>query len=234
MGFYTKLAWLPMLLLMVTAGACSLLGSGTAPDDMSVEGHRREAQKHAEEAREHKGHFDSEFRIDPGRDGTGGRWGPDYDYRKSGTNYWVGSSYNPSERHLTHAKEHEAHAQKHRRAARSLEVFEEAQCGAFPPETRVLCPLLGQLDSVENIPSGSRIRFADGVDVDAAVAHMRCHIAFARSHSRVGMDNCPLYLEVVRVSRVGPGSEADFLVVGTNELKVLRERMRRHVAPESP
>ncbi len=161
------------------------------------------------------------------------RYNSGNEYRYSGDYYWQPRTYNPTERHLAHASRHEAHAREHAEAAKRLESFEESECGSFPRETRILCPLIGQLASVKDIPGGSRVRFADGVDVNAAVAHMRCHLAFARAQAREGMNSCPLYLEGVRVSRVGPGSEVDFLVEDENDLGALRERIWTHVASEA-
>jgi len=203
---------------------------------MSAADHRRHSETAAAKARDHRGRFDPTTQVvaGPDRISSQGRWRTDYDYRNSGEDYyWGGGSYNPSVRHLTHAAQYEALAKKHRHAAESLEGFEEAQCGSFPPETRVQCPLLGQLTSAEDIEDGIRVRFADDIDMNAAVAHLRCHIAFSRARGKDGMDSCPLYLEDVRASRVGSSSEVDFQVEKRSDLNKLRRRMRTHVVPES-
>ncbi len=233
----------PSLALLLMLSACTSVGSGTAPDDMSVAGHRSHSQEMSEKASEHRDRYDPDAEVErlPGRPSRSEMWGGDSNdrynsgngYRYSGDYYWQPRTYNPTERHLAHATRHEAHAREHAEAARSLESFEDDQCGSFPHETRMVCPLIGQLASVEDIPGGSRVRFADGVDVNAAVAHIRCHLAFARSQGRAGMESCPLYLEGVRVSRVGPGSDVDFLVEDSNDLAALRERIRAHVVDEA-
>lgn len=43
------------------------------------------------------------------------------------------------------------------------------------------CPLQGQVVSASNIADGVRVSFAEGVDMNAVIAHMRsrCHMAFA-------------------------------------------------------
>lgn len=229
----TTPAWQALLMSFVLAGCSQLGSSGTAPDDMSAEDHREHSDAHARRAGKHEALHDPEASVepDPGRPAASDRWGADYDYRYSGDYYWGGRVYNPTARHRAHAEKHQAHAREHLDAARVLEGFEEAQCASFPSETRAVCPLIGQLVSVEDIPGGSRVRVADGVEVNALVAHIRCHLAFARARKREGMDTCPLYLEGVRVSRVGPGPEVDFLIEGTSELEQLRETMRAHVAP---
>ena len=216
--------------------ACALFEAGTAPDDMSAEEHRRESDEHAEKAREHTSRYDPSTRIerDAGRLSDSGRWRQDYDYRDTEDHYWGGDSYNPSSRHLADARKHEALAAEHLESARYLERFEEAQCASFPPDTRAKCPLLGQMISIEEIPGGDRVRLAKDVDVDAAVAHMRCHIAFARSLGHSGMNSCPLYLDGVRVFRNGTGDEVDFLIGDgdAEELEALRKKLREHLLLE--
>ncbi len=231
-----KHALIPLMGLVLVMSACSLLRSDTAPDDLSVEDHRSRSQEHAAEARAHRERYDADEQVtpDPERRSEQGRWARDYDYRGSGNYYWGAGNYNPSQRHLRIAREHEALAQTHNEAAHFLEQFEEAQCGSFPPETRVLCPLLGQLVSVEDIPGGSRVRFVEGVDLNAAIAHMRCHLAFARTQAESGMDSCPLYLKGVRVSGVESGSEVDILIEEPRDVEELRDRVKGHLILESP
>ncbi|HEB91664.1 MAG TPA: hypothetical protein ENI85_18960 [Deltaproteobacteria bacterium] len=155
---------------------------------MSVEQHRQRADAHAAKARRHRGRYDPKTRIErnSGDLTETGRWKRDYDDRDEEEYSWGGSSYNPSARHLRDARRHEALAQEHLDSARFLERFEEAKCGAFPPEIGTQCPLLGQLVDGKGIPGGVRVRLAEDVDVDAAVEDMRCHVAFARSIGHSG------------------------------------------------
>lgn len=204
--------------------ACGGFGRGTRPDAMSAEAHRSKAGEHAREAREHGEQYD------PDATTSGGRYGPPTSYGRRDF-YWTSRQYNPTARHLTQAKEQERHAREHLEAARVLEGFEEAQCVSFPPETRVACPLFGHVESVEDIFDGVRIRLDEGVDMNAVVAHMRCHLAFARARGRIGMDACPLYLPGIQVERVGISRSVDLVTSDRGILDALRERTRAHLAP---
>lgn len=137
--------------------------------------------------------------------------------------------YSPAGVYRRLAGDQQQRARQHLEAARILGEFEEAECGAFPPEIRVVCPLIGQVDAVENISNGVRVRLADGIDVAAAITHMRCHLAFARSHGHVGMDECPLYLRGVHVERVARSHSIDLVPANLDDLEALRLRTSRHV-----
>ena len=92
-----------------------------------------------------------------------------------------------------------------------------------------MCPLLGQVEEVDDIPGGVRVRLAKGVPRHAAAAHMRCHLAFARARKRTGMQACPLYLPGVGVE-LPPNSDAiDLLVADPRDVKALRLRTRGHL-----
>lgn len=155
--------------------------------------------------------------------------------------------------HAEHASAHGEHAEEHLAAARELEVFEAGACGQFPKETRTMCPLLGGVVAVEDLDvrprtppvrpkgvpvgrvwrRGVRIVFAPGTNLDAVVAHMRCHIAFARRHARQGMDACPLYLDTLSLG-VRRGVEPGTVELTTSDpglLDELRRRARAHVVP---
>ena len=213
---------------LLLALGCGWLGAGTQPDDMSAEAHRREAKEHFREKAEHRERYDPEARDVPV-----GRWygAPPYGYRDNDF-YWGTGEYNPTAIHLRQAAEHERHAREHLEAARALEEFEEGQCQASPPETRVVCPLVGQVKAIEDVARGVRVQIAEGVNVNAAVAHMRCHQAFARTRGRVGMDTCPLYLRGVYVERTGQSRAVDLTVSDADDLDELRRRARLHLEPQ--
>lgn len=139
--------------------------------------------------------------------------------------------YNPTTVYLRLARQHEKHASEHLSAARRLEEFEQGGCKAFAPEIRAVCPLLGQVDAVEDVPGGVRVWLSEGVDVDAAVAHMRCHLAFGRAHGRAGMESCPLYVPEVRVERVRQSRGVDLESSDPGPVDELRQRTRLHVVP---
>ena len=224
-------------LLVVTA--CGWLGAGAAPGATSAEAHRREAAKHSGEAAEHREQYDPEARAVPCRGWygratstrrTGGKGaypgGDGHPYCLSDF-YWATREYNPTAMHLTHAADHEQRTREHLEAARALEHFEEEQCQAFPPETRVVCPLLGQVDALEDVSGGVRLQLGEEVNVNAAVAHMLCHQAFARTRGNAGMDECPLYLPGVRVERIGRSRSVE--LTDPEDVDELRRRARTHL-----
>lgn len=175
---------------------------GARPDDMSADEHRAAAEQHQAEAAAHESQYEPEAQaeaIQPEPD----------EYGQFSTEV-----YNPTEAHLRHAKQHRKHAADHEAAAEELEAFEEGECGRFTPEVRRTCPLMGKVAAVEDIQQGAsqggpaqsppkrglRIRFAPDVDTQAVIAHMRCHLAFARKTGRKGMSHCPLYVEGVAIA----------------------------------
>ena len=223
----SRMAWSAAL---ATALGCSWLGPGTRPDDMSAEAHRREAEGHARWEAEHMRGYDPEARV---RHGTPAPPGvvlprPRYDYRDTDL-YFEVREYNPTEVHRDRAKGHGKLAREHEHAARVLEEFEEAQCQAFPKETRGVCPLVAQVESLENVFGGVRVRLMGGANVNAALTHMRCHQAFARARGREGMDSCPLYMAGVWLERVGSTRDVDLLALDPDEVGELRRRAREHL-----
>ena len=206
---------------LLTMGTAACGGSGTQPDDMSAEEHRAAGDEHEEEAGTHDSRYDPEAQR-TGRSIVGTS---DFAYDEG--------TYNPTAHHQDTAERHRGIAQQHRAAAAALELFEEAQCSMFPPSTRVTCPLLGQTVEAADVPDGVRLRLREGVNADAALDHVRCHLAFARSHGRQGMDRCPLYLPEVSVAPTEDGA----LILTTRDAEqvpALRERARTHVGSQSP
>jgi hypothetical protein len=201
---------------------------------MSAEEHRREAEEHSRWEAEHLRAYDPEARA---RVGASPEYGPysqrgRFGYRYSDL-YWDVREYNPTEVHRDRAAGHGKLAREHARAARALETFEELECQAFPRETRAVCPLAAQVESVEDVFSGVRVRLAEGTNVNAAVTHMRCHQAFARARGREGMDTCPLYMAGVRVERFDASREVDLLALDPDDVSRLRQRTRAHLGMEA-
>lgn len=219
--------WMPRALVFVTlsltvaiAASCGGAEPGTRPDDMSAEEHRSAADSHEQQAAEHREEYDPDAeRVRPGSAAGG-----DFDYGVD--------VYNPTQAHLQSAEAHRDIAEQHRAAAAALEQYEDEQCGRFPPETRAQCPLLGHVVSVEDIDGGARIRFADDVNVEAARAHVGCHVAFARTEGREGMDQCPMYVEGARAETDGPEGTVDLVTDDEGQVDELRQRARAHVAAE--
>lgn len=221
---------------LVVVSGCAAPGS--APDDMSASEHRSTAHERIKEAAGHRGQYDPDaVRVSPGGyyRRYGGYYGTYYgDYYNGYRDlYWGVGDYNPTQSHLTDAVTLESQATDHLNAAKTLEKYEERQCASFPPKTRATCPILGHIDAVEEAFGGVRLRFDESVNVNAAVAHVRCHMAFARTRARVGMEACPLYTPGLSVARVGDRTIE--LTAGDREgLEELRIRSRRHLAVPQP
>lgn len=136
--------------------------------------------------------------------------------------YYGTELYNPTDAHIEESRTHRAHADAHRARAGDLRVFQEAECAAFPEETRASCPLLLGLLQVEDVDGGSRLTFAEGVDIEPVVAHIRCHIAFAAAQGREGIDHCALYVPGAQVT-----VEGNVVVLVTDQRDQVEDLRRR-------
>jgi hypothetical protein len=188
------------------------------PDEMSAEAHRQEARKESEAVRDEVRQSESPHaRRSPvlvGRANALGDvfYGPD--------------DYDPRTDHLLRAEELRGHAKQHEAAAKYLETFEQAECKEFPPATRAACPLLGPLVDIADIPGGVRARFAESVRVDAVVAHMHCHFAFAQSHGFETAAGCPLYVRGIEIRRASDPRAVEILGRDANTTREIRRRAR--------
>jgi hypothetical protein len=208
--------------MLTTALAITAIGFGCAqngptvrPDEMSAEAHRQEAQRKTAAA-------DKELReantpipqpnlaANPGGNPEG--------------YYYDRSVYDAKNEHLARSRELRAHAQEHEAAAAYLEKFEEVQCKEFPSSTRAACPLLGPVVRMTDIPAGVRVEFARGARVDAALAHMRCHLAFAQARGFQTASSCPLYMKGIEIR---PGAEPRTIEIVSTDAKVAHEIQRR-------
>jgi hypothetical protein len=187
------------LLMTVVLASCAGGGQAVRPDEMSAGEHKQEAEHEREAAHLSEAGFSANAsRPSPFRDPTEHAAG-DYLYSIP--------IYNPTEGRLADAERHRAHARQHEAAARSLEEFEQVECKDFPPATRAACPLLGPATAIDDIPGGVRVTFAPGTRVDAVVAHMRCHYAYARARAFAEAVSCPLYIRGIEI-RQGPNPMA--------------------------
>jgi hypothetical protein len=174
--------------------ACAATQPRVKPDDMSAASHRENA------ARERKLAQENADRYDPGAARTTALAPP----RAADDNFVFPTSvYNPTEGFLREADKHRAHAREHESAAKVLERFEAAECGELPERSRSACPLLGPVAKIDDVKRGVRVTFVPGTRVDAVVAHMRCHYAFARSHGFDSRVSCPLYMPGLQIRQVG-------------------------------
>jgi hypothetical protein len=179
---------------MILGTACTASQPRVQPEDMSAAEHRENAAHERQLANE------SAARYDPAASRATALAPP------AGTEAGVvfpTSVYNPTEGNLRDADRHRAHAREHEAAAKALEKYEQAECRQFPESTRASCPLLGPVTSIDDVPGGVRVAFVRGARVDAIVAHMRCHYAYAKSHGFDARVTCPLYMPGIEIKRDG-------------------------------
>ena len=206
---------------LLLASCASQKAAGTEPDDMSVEEHQAAAAEEEEKAQDHREKYDpnakeQKTRIDPSGD-------------PSQVGQYETTTYNPTKSHLEEAKKHERHAEQHEKAAKALLDFEQKQCAKFPDETRANCPLMGQVEGVEDVNKGAKLSIADGVSLDAITDHMRCHFAFARTEGYDGMETCPLYLEKLSFEKIEDDHAVIIQTDDSNSVEAVRKRSRDHV-----
>jgi hypothetical protein len=183
-----------IIIAMLAIGARGAAGCAETvhPDDMSAEAHRREAAKESTIAQRELDKANTpapppNFAQTPTGDPEG--------------YYYPVNAYNPVDDHLVRAGALQEHARQHQEAAAELEGFEQAECKSFPAKTRAACPLLGPVVSIADVQGGVRVRFAKGTRVDAVLAHMRCHFAYAQAHGFDKVASCPLYIRGVAFQR---------------------------------
>jgi hypothetical protein len=199
--------------LLLALTACAHTGP-VRPDDMSADSHRREASRLDDAAR---------AELDAYRPNA--VTGVD----TSTPLFYPMDIYNPTSYHLDEAARLAAHAREHESAAAELERFEQAECKDFPPATRAACPLLGPVVARKDVADGVLLELTPAIDTTALVAHMRCHLAYARTRGFVGLPDCPLYLRGVRVDRAGPHS-----IVITTDDPIAADKVRADAQEIAP
>ncbi len=200
------------------AAACAASPAAVKPDEMSAGAHRQEAARERMLAEEDYARYQPRASAPipqvPQPDGP--RMYPLDLYR-----------YNPTERAIGEAEQHLRHAREHEAAARALEQYEEADCGRLPPKVRAACPVLGPVQSVEELPDGVRIHLPPGAPRDTVLAHMRCHLAFARARGFGGVADCPLYMRGVEIAA---GADAGAIELRSGDAETARQiRLRSRV-----
>ncbi len=121
---------------------------------------------------------------------------------------------------------HERIARQHAAAAEALRNFENASCEGIAPDDRAVCPLTAYTAGVEDSTGGVSFEVAEGTSAETALAHFQCHIAFARSQGREGMDECPLFVAGVEASAAG--GRVALTVEDPAALAELRRRAHGH------
>jgi hypothetical protein len=190
-------------------------GGQVKPDEMSASAHHDEARRESLAAQNEVGHYRS----------TGAQPRPFSD--TSGGDYLYSVPvYNPTDAHMAAAEAHRDHARQHERAARYLERYEEYECRDFPPASRAACPLIGPVVHVDDIAGGVRVKLQDGARVDAIVAHMRCHYAFARARAFAETASCPLYLRGIEIRRGMDPTSVEITTPDRTQVDEVRRRSR--------
>lgn len=197
--------------------SCAGSNAGVKPDQMSASGHRAAA------AREKESAADDERRYDPGAARVTAL--APVDTPGSAPSLPIVIS-NPTDRYLRDADQHRRHAQQHEAAARALEKFEAAECRDVAVAERAACPLLGPAASISDVPGGVRVQLAAGARVDALVARMRCHYAYARARGFDEAVSCPLYLPGIEIKASRDGKAVDITASSPTEQREVRIRSR--------
>jgi hypothetical protein len=188
----TRSRYLTTIVLALGIG-CSSNGAAVRPDQMSADAHRQSAARERQAAR-NEALLSHSAASEPNVSLSAGDI-------SQGLYAYPAETYDPRRQHLVRAELLSAHAQEHEAAAASLERFEQAECQEFPPAIRAACPLLGPVVELVDIPGGIRARFKDGIRVDAVLAHMRCHYAYARTRGFGAATGCPLYIRGIEIRR---------------------------------
>jgi hypothetical protein len=87
--------------------------------------------------------------------------------------------------------------------------------------------------ALHNLPDGIRVELARSVPVEAVVADMRCHQAFARAHGFADNVSCPLYMRGIDIRRSEDGQAIE--IRGPRELaREIQKRTRQEavLAPQ--
>jgi hypothetical protein len=210
---------------LLAAGGSACAGR-VHPEDMSAAKHRGEAAKDDAAARAHFVAFDKAAER-PAPVLIAVSTVPTTD-RPLHSPFAV---YDPPRYHLREAARHLAHARAHDAAAKSLEKFEDAECGAFSPAQREVCPLLGPIVAVEDIDGGVRVHFEGEISVAALVAHMRCHLAFARTRGYDVETPCALYVKGARVDPAPDGKAVDITADKKATVAAIRADARALATP---
>jgi len=211
-------------LVFIAACATTSTPSRVRPDDMSAAAHREEAARERNRAEDAYARWQPNSRMPLPGAPVGSNDAP----RMYPIDLYP---FNPTDRALADAERHLRHAREHEAAATALEGFEDAECRDFAPKMRAACPVLGPIASIDDRADGVHIAFAAGAPVEALVAHMRCHLAFARTRAFSDVGDCPLYMRGVEIASSGDGHGVD---VTSRDADVAREIQLRSRLSSTP
>ncbi|MGZ3406234.1 MAG: hypothetical protein ACXVAN_07295 [Polyangia bacterium] len=192
------------LTVVLFAAACATTStpSTVKPEDMSAAAHREEAARERSRAEDAYARWQPGSRVPLPGAPAGSTDAP----RMYPIDLYP---YNPTDRALRDAERHVRHAREHEAAAVALEGFEDNECRDFAPKARAACPLLGPVMAIEDRANGVHFVLPSGAQVEAIVAHMRCHLAFARARAFADAGDCPLYMRGVEIAASADGHGID-------------------------
>jgi hypothetical protein len=204
-----------ILSFIVTGVGCGQSSQAVKAPDQSAESYHQQAAREAAASQ---------------RELVAGSGAPAPNLNASGGNnpqgyYFDVSVYSTRDQHLARARELSEHAQQHEALAAKLESFEETECKQFPAATRAACPLLGPVKTLVDSPNGVKVEFAPGTRVDAVLAHMRCHLAFAQARGfESSSAACPLYIRGIEIR---PGADPNVIEIVSANPRVAHEIQSR-------
>ena len=205
---------------------CSSGNNAVRPDQMSADAHRQNATRERAAAR-NEAELAHAPPFEPNLLSSGGG-------NPQGYYSYTEEMYDPQNEHRTRAQVLSIHAQQHEAAAASLEKFEQAECKDFPPATRAACPLLGPAVEYVDVRGGIRVRFKEGIRVDAVVAHMRCHYAYAEAKGFGAAAGCPLYIRGIEIRRTSDPMSVEIVGRDAAVTAEIRSRAREEVVLVHP
>lgn len=165
-------------LLVLLLGSLTACTQGVRPDDMSAQKHEAAAAKEERAAETHEKFVQA--------------MGP-YNVRYKS-------------QHEANAESARRHAEMHRAAAEALRTSEAKECAGVTDADRAECPLI-HVERAEDKADGVVLWLAAGSSPEGVAQQMRCHIAFASTRGREGMDGCPFFVKGISVAAV-PGQNA--------------------------
>jgi hypothetical protein len=118
------------------------------------------------------------------------------------------------------------HQADHELAGTTLATFEATACEGVPRSARAACPLLGPAVAIDDVPGGVRVTFTPTVHVEAALAAMRCHLAYASAHGWGANAGCPLYVPGIEVRAGGDPRTIEIVSANPSVTAEIRRRSR--------
>lgn len=205
--------WSAAMLLLAACG-----GATTHPaDEGDAQGHRDQATNERALARQH--------RAIPARDSAGAS--PSIDMSRAADH--ADEVYVAAGRHHGRAALQEQYAREHQAVADSLTDFEAPDCHGLEANTLIICPLLGAVESAEDIDNGIELTLASGVERDGLLDRIQCHISFANSGHGASVHQCPLYLNGVSASAGESPTRILLRTDSPDEVTRLRRGVRQHI-----